>query len=263
MWYKISGVLLLFLFFFTWLPSHHDVADEKGRFYFEKRGEAIWEVPTDRKVMALTFDDGPSPKSTPGILDVLKKYNANATFFVTGENVKKYPELVRREVREGNEVGNHTYTHPSFRGASREQILKQIEKTEQAIQEVIHQTPTLFRPPEGYYNETIINAAREKGYTVVMWSWDQDTMDWSRPGVGSIVQKVVTHASNGDIVIFHDYVPGRTQTIAALKEILPELKEEGYEFVTVSEMLELRKEDQWLKKELGPQEKEKGRKFNG
>jgi polysaccharide deacetylase family sporulation protein PdaB len=213
-------------------------AIEKNRDYYEKRGEVIWEVPTDKKVNAFTFDDGPDPKYTPQLLDVLDKFHAHGTFFVTGKKVIKYPELIQRESREGHEVENHTFNHLDLRGLSTERINKEISTTTEAIHSVTGNMPTLFRPPGGYFHEKIVNSAKNLGYIVVLWSWHQDTKDWSKPGVKKIVNKVLKNTRNGDIVLFHDYDCG--QTIKALTEILPKLEERGYQFVTVSELIKLR-----------------------
>jgi peptidoglycan-N-acetylglucosamine deacetylase len=227
-------VVLLFIFVFPGTANDH-----KGRSFFEEQGKAIWEIPTKEKVIALTFDDGPSSTYTPQILDVLKQHNAKATFFVVGSRVIEQPDIIKREIVDGHELANHTYNHPNFRGLTEEEIRKELRKTKQTIFDLTGFSPHLFRPPGGFYNETIINAAYQEGYIVVMWSWHQDTYDWKQPGVSNIVKKVLSNARNGDIILFHDYGGDRRQTIEALKQILPELKKRGYQFVTVSEMLQM------------------------
>ncbi|MNJ67153.1 Bifunctional xylanase/deacetylase precursor [compost metagenome] len=115
-------------------------------------------------------------------------------------------------------------------------------KTEQAIEKLTGKKTVLFRPPGGYYNEQSIAVTKLLGYTTVLWSWHQDTNDWRRPGVQNIVNKVLKNARNGDIVLFHDHIPGSTQTVRALEILLPELKKKGYEMVTVSELLKSKEE---------------------
>ncbi|MEF3304562.1 polysaccharide deacetylase family protein [Paenibacillus sp. GYB003] len=217
--------------------------EKKGRDYYETRGEIVWEVPTEQKVIALTFDDGPDPVDTPAILELLRQYGAKATFFVVGQRVDKFPDIVRREMEEGHEIANHTFTHNYMNGRkhSADRIADEIMKTEQSIVRVTGKKPHLFRPPGGYYNDQVVGASKTTGYKVVMWSWHQDTEDWSTPGVGKIVNKVLKNARNGDIVLFHDYVEGKTQTVEALRQILPQLKERGFRFITVSELLTHRK----------------------
>ncbi|WP_135557613.1 polysaccharide deacetylase family protein [Paenibacillus cymbidii] len=224
------------------LATSFSPSASKGREYYEQRGEVVWEVPTDRKVIALTFDDGPHPVHTDHILKLLKQYDAKATFFVVGNRAAKYPELVRRAAMEGHEIGNHTYTHPYFnRNRHTETMRRELSDTHDAIFRATGQPPHLFRPPGGYYNEAVVHMAKQSGYLVILWSWDQDTNDWRSPGTGRIVRKVLDHDHNGDIVLFHDFVEGRTQTVDALRVILPELKQRGYQFVTVSELLSMRK----------------------
>jgi polysaccharide deacetylase family sporulation protein PdaB len=224
------------------LGNIHGVPLNKNRFYYEKRGDIVWEVPIQDKLIALTFDDGPDPSDTPVILDLLKQFNAKATFFVVGKKVELYPELAKREIMDGHEIANHTYSHRYFNEhMSEEKIQNEIIKAEQIILKTTGQKPNLFRPPGGFYYENIVLAAKKSGYLVVLWSWHQDSKDWTTPGVNKIVKHVLQKSKNGDIVLLHDYVEGKTQTIEALKQILPKLKERGYRFVTVSELLTHRK----------------------
>ncbi|WCR27206.1 polysaccharide deacetylase family protein [Paenibacillus thiaminolyticus] len=210
----------------------------KDRAYFEERGDIVWEVPSAGKRIALTFDDGPDPKNTPAILELLKQHDAKATFFLVGWRVKDNPELVKRTVREGHEVGNHSYYHKYFRrGISAAEIKEDMMKAHRIIKEVTGTAPHLYRPPGGYYNQQLVDVARANDYRIVMWSWHQDTKDWSSPGVQRIVNKVLNSARNGDIVLLHDFAEGRAQTVEALKTILPELKKRGYSLVTVSELM--------------------------
>jgi polysaccharide deacetylase family sporulation protein PdaB len=217
-------------------------APKKGRLYYEKRGEVLWEVPTGDKVVALTFDDGPDAMNTAPILDLLKQYEAKATFFLVGNKVEQNPELVKRELAAGHELANHTYSH-SYLGnnTTADKMRKDILQAEKVIFSITGQKCRFFRPPGGFLNEKLVNTAVEEGYTVVMWSWHQDSRDWSTPGVNKIVDSVLNDITNGNIVLFHEYVDGKTQTIAALEKILPELKKRGYHFVTISELLTYRK----------------------
>lgn len=240
---RMLGRLLLITTLMTTLYTHVQAAPQnKNRDYYEARGEIVWEVPSDEKIIALTFDDGPDPSDTPAILDLLKQYEAKATFFVIGKRVEMYPELAKREIAEGHEIANHTYSHSYFKKRMPgEKIQKEIQQAEQTIVNTTGKKPHLFRPPGGYYSENVVAASKKNGYLVVMWSWHQDTEDWSKPGVNKIVNKVLNNARNGDIVLFHDYVEGKSQTLEALKQVLPRLKERGYRFVTVSELLSYRK----------------------
>ncbi|MCC3375003.1 polysaccharide deacetylase family protein [Cohnella sp. REN36] len=209
----------------------------KPRSYYESTGEVIWEVPVGEKVIALTFDDGPDPKDTSQILDLLQQYHAKATFFIMGRKAKEHPEIVKREALEGHEIANHTYTHPVLVRCSAKQIQEEISKTQNILAETAGVRPVLFRPPEGFFDARVLEATKAHGLKTVLWSWHHPTDDWSRPGVGHIVRGALGDVRNGDIILFHDYVHGPTQTIAALRQILPKLTEDGYRFVTVSELL--------------------------
>lgn len=236
---KVTLLLSIFIQCTINSPSFVN-AESKNRYYYEKQGTAIWEVPVKEKVVAITFDDGPNDDYTPQVLDLLKKYNAKATFFLVGERVTKYPDVVRREITEGHEVANHTYTHARLQYLSEEQIKSQLDRTHDAIIKAAQVEPVLFRPPFGYYSERSINAVHELGYLTVMWSWHQDTFDWQNPGVYRIVSNVLKDTKKGDIVLFHDHGGDRSQTIDALKQILPALQKQGYQFVTVSQLLQLK-----------------------
>ncbi|MEO4054655.1 polysaccharide deacetylase family protein [Solibacillus sp. CAU 1738] len=209
---------------------------DKGRQYYEEKGLVLWDVQTKDKIIALTFDDGPHPKHTMEILDLLKQYEAKATFFIVGDNAVKNPEVLVRQYKEGHELANHTYTHP-YKLTTMQELMDELQKTNEAIFRITGFLPTLFRPVGGQYTDNMINAAVENGYKVVMWSWHQDTQDWKNPGVKKIVQKVLNGTKPGDVILFHDGGGNREQTVKALKEILPELQKQGYKFVTISELM--------------------------
>lgn len=227
--------LLLICGFATQPPAN-------SREYYESRGEIVWEVPMDEPLIALTFDDGPDERTTGQILDLLAQYHAKATFFVVGRRAELYPDIVRREALEGHEIANHTYTHMYFnRRVRSSDVVKEIDRTGQQLEELSGQACRWFRPPGGFYNDSLVRMAKERGYTLVLWSWHQDTRDWISPGVGRIVRKVLNNARNGDIVLLHDHVEGSTQTVQALAQILPELSRRGFKMVTVSELMQHKK----------------------
>ncbi|SHJ80751.1 polysaccharide deacetylase family protein [Tepidibacter formicigenes] len=201
--------------------------------------ELVWNGPRDKKVIALTFDDGPHPRITPKILDLLKKYDVKATFFVLGKHVQFYPEPLKRIKEEGHEIGNHTFSHIDVKNTSEKKIQEEFEKTQDEVFSVIGEKPTVFRPPFGYYNKAVKKVAKKYGVKIILWSTSQDTKDWSNPGVEKIVRTVLNNICNGDIILLHDYVEGRSQTYEALKVILPELKERGYKFVTISQLIDM------------------------
>lgn len=207
----------------------------------EPTGNVIWEVPNDEKVIAITFDDGPNPIYTPQILQLLRQYKAEATFFMIGFRIQQNPQLVKQVIEEGHEIGNHTMNHLYANSASNEKIKKDILEEKKYIQKWVEK-PLLFRPPGGYINETVFTTAKEAGYQIILWSWHQDPRDWENPGVESIVKHVVTNVKSGDIVLLHDGGKDRSQTVAALAKILPTLQKEGYRFVKVSELLRYKHE---------------------
>lgn len=194
------------------------------------------------KYVALTFDDGPHGEYTGQILDILKKYNAKATFFVVGKNAKRYPDLVKREYDEEHEIGNHTFSHPSLKGISSQKTSQEIESTQDIIYEITKTKPTIFRAPGGIYDQNVLDILEKYQLKPVLWSWRQDTKDWSKPSVDYIVNTVVNNLRDGDIILFHDFNVSPSPTPKALEIILPKLIEKGYSFVTVSELMQMKKQ---------------------
>lgn len=210
----------------------------KDRERWEKTGEIIWEVDTEKRLIALTFDDGPSPTFTEQILDLLAKYDARATFFVIGKQAEQYPELIKREYNEGHEIGNHTYNHYEVSKLSEYQLIKELQKAHQTILNIINEDMKLFRPTSGYYEDYIVRAAKELNYKTIIWTWGQDSRDWAMINAETISKKIIKNIRSGDIILFHDRGGDRSNTVKSLGIILPTLKEMGYKFVTVSTLLE-------------------------
>ncbi len=190
----------------------------------------------DTKQIALTFDDGPSRQNTEEILGILKENGIRATFFVIGENAEKDPDRIKMIYDAGHEIGNHTYTHAYISKISEEALRKEIKKTEDLLKNITGERPFVFRPPGGYYNDASLAVLEEMGYISVLWSLD--TRDWSMPKSDTVASKVEESATNGDIILFHDLEDKRLPTPTALRRIIPYLIENGYEFVTISEMIE-------------------------
>jgi peptidoglycan/xylan/chitin deacetylase (PgdA/CDA1 family) len=215
-------------------------ADKISDYEFEKgQGHLFVSNRSAKKCIALTFDDGPHPVFTPKILDILGKYNAKATFFMIGQNAKRYEDIVKDVHRKGHEIGNHTYTHPDLRKISASQFLDEIEKTGNVIENITGQVPKLFRPPGGYLNNDIVNLLDQKTGIAVLWSWRQDTRDWECPTSDCIVASVIKNLKDGDIILFHDFNSKNSPTPEALEKILSELSGKGYRFVTVSEPMSM------------------------
>lgn len=186
-------------------------------------------VVTKQKRVALTFDDGPNITYTPAILNTLKKYNVPATFFVTGQNVKRHPQIAKRIVDEGHEIGNHTYTHPKLTHISNTAVKNELQKTNAAIKKATGASPTVFRPPYGAYNQTTITHAN---LPTILWSID--TLDWKHRNAKKLLQSVKAQVQNGSIILMHDLNNG---TKNGLESVIIYLQKEGYDIVTVSDIL--------------------------
>lgn len=190
----------------------------------------------EKKKIALTFDDGPHPKNTEKILDILDKYDVSATFFIVGVNAKNYPDTLKQVAKRGHEIGNHTYSHIILKDKSKDTVNNELLSAEKEIEQITGGKTNLLRPPCGIYDNNTVNFAVENGYKVVLWNID--THDWAHSSVESIVNSIEKNVKGGDIVLFHDYVSGKNNTKEALEIIIPKLKKQGYEFVTVSELLQ-------------------------
>jgi peptidoglycan/xylan/chitin deacetylase (PgdA/CDA1 family) len=195
------------------------------------------QVNITEKVLAMTFDDGPHPSLTPKLLDILKARNIKCTFFVIGKQVKMYPNIIRRMIAEGHEVANHTWTHASLTSRSDEQIRSELKQSEDALVEVANYRPQLIRPPYGAINTRIKQLMySEFGYPTIMWS--VDPQDWRRPGVSVVTSRLVNGAHPGAIMLAHDIHP---PTIEAMPAMFDQLLAKGYQFVTVSQLLNMEK----------------------
>lgn len=200
----------------------------------EEEVKAIRFVPTTHKVIALTIDDGPYFQTTPGIHQVLREKGIKATFFTMGLNAEKHPELLAKAVADGHEIGLHGYTHKLFTRLSEAEITEEMDRIDKLVASVAPPA-TLFRPPGGAYNAQILDMARRRGLQTIMWNID--TRDWARPGVDSVVNNVMKNVRPGSIILMHDgQYP--LPTAEAIGIIIDRLKAQGYQFVTVSELLQ-------------------------
>ncbi len=200
------------------------------------RANIIKEADTKEKVIALTFDDGPSPSFTSKILDLLKIYNAKGTFFIIGEQAEKMPDLVKRQIKEGHEIGNHMYRHREVFQMPIPEIKADLEQSNQVIRSITGKKIRLYRPTSGYYNESIVGMAWGLEYLVVLWSID--SKDWSGLKPSSIALKILKTVKPGSIILFHDLGGYRDTTVKTLEIILPELARRGYRCLTISQLLE-------------------------
>lgn len=182
--------------------------------------------------LALTFDDGPHPVFTPQLLDILAKTRTKATFYVLGSLVKKHPEIVRRMVEEGHEVGNHTWNHPDLRKLSGDEIRRELQRTEDEVLAACGKRPFSMRPPYGAINQKVVRAVADKHRPIVLWT--VDPLDWKKPGASIIAQRLIDGAKPGAILLCHDIHP---ETVEATKTVVQSLLDRGYSFSTVSEIL--------------------------
>jgi peptidoglycan/xylan/chitin deacetylase (PgdA/CDA1 family) len=190
-------------------------------------------VHVDGPYIALTFDDGPHKTLTPKLLDLLAAHHMKATFFVVGQNAADHPDILKRAVREGHEIANHSWSHPNLGKMSDEAARREVQKTDDAIFAAIGKHPTLMRPPYGSIT------ARQKrwmhddfGYRIIIW--DVDPLDWKRPGPSVVTSRILKETHAGSIVLAHDIHP---PTLEAMPATFDQLDRKGFKSVTVSELL--------------------------
>jgi len=196
--------------------------------------------PRGSKRIALTYDDGPNDPHTYRLLELLQKHNAHATFFLIGRYVQQRPDIVREVAKAGHVIGNHTFTHPNLAVASVIQNRLQIEECQRAILEISGESPRLFRPPFGGRRPATLKIARSLGLEPVMWN--VTSYDWQVPPAEKIVKTCVRQMRGGDVILMHDgshdnFGVDRAQTVLATEMLLERYEAQGYEFVTVPEMM--------------------------
>ncbi|GAA1544922.1 polysaccharide deacetylase family protein [Kribbella lupini] len=189
-------------------------------------------APTPSKYVVLTFDDGPDPRYTPQILDILDRYDAKATFFVIGAEAKRHPTLTRTLTQRGHSVQNHTWSHADLTKLSWTAFQRQVKDTDAQIRAAGGKPPGCLRPPYGTRTPLLDRRAAALGKRLVLW--DVDSRDWTRPGPAAIEQRVAANARDGSVILFHDGGGNRAQTIAALPGVLKMLKDSGFGFRTAA-----------------------------
>lgn len=221
-------IMLIFLLFICsggFLLSHYlsipSLVKDPGTYYI---------VQTQEKVAALTFDDGPDPLYTGAVLDILKAKNIKATFFVLGQNARQNPDLLKRIFNEGHEIGNHGYSHSYIPN----KFIDELIRTDDLIFQSVKQHTLYYRPPGGIVSKSIIKEVTDKGQILTLWS--VDSRDWQNPGPKQIEQNVVKAIFPGSIILLHDGGENREQTIQALAGIIERLQQQGYRFVTLSDL---------------------------
>jgi len=207
------------------------------------RRETIYRFPSSGKRVALTFDDGPSPTWTPLILNELKKARIKATFFMTGYHVNQYPEIAKQVAQEGHEIENHGYAHNVILYYRLEELESEIKYTEYLIKKATGQATRYFRPPKAWIGPRTKQKIKEMGYEVVLWSLN--SKDWVTFDARHITRFVTRHVKNGDILLFHDSGGvfkdeggDRSQTVATISLIAWALREKGFQFCTINELMQ-------------------------
>ncbi|NRB05949.1 MAG: polysaccharide deacetylase family protein [Richelia sp.] len=247
------------------LSTWQKQALEKGLAYnIPKRFRGVTinqaKVPSRKKLIALTFDDGPWDNYTREILDILKEHQVKATFFVLGQALKNKPDMGRRIVSDGHVIANHTWNH-RYHYHNPKTAASEIDRSSELIYKTTGVKTTLFRPPGGILNSGLVAYAKKKNYTVVMWSADSN--DYKRPSVGTLVNSVVRQSTPGGIILLHDGGGNRSRTVESLVPMIQILKEQGYTFATIPELLEAEEQERKLgksRKKKSPQPQGKSKK---
>ncbi|ABO50133.1 polysaccharide deacetylase [Desulforamulus reducens MI-1] len=224
----LLGTFFLCAVFFTTMLYQQQMLPTTAKKY------AIYKVKTDKKVVALTFDISWGTKVPGPVLDTLKKHNVKSTFFISGPWAVKHPEFPKRIVAEGHEIASHGEEHVNLSEYNKDEVKKNILTAHGKIKEVTGVEPSLIRTPNGDWNDMVLTTAEELNYRVIQWS--ADSLDWKKPGVQAIVDRVLKKTEPGAIILMHAS-DTCLQTPEALPQVLEGLKEKGYTLVTVSELL--------------------------
>ena len=223
--WRILLVGILVVFGLLWLPSGTAPVSSDLRLELPESGR-------QQKLVALTFDDGPHPEHTGPLLDGLKERGVKATFFLVGTQIQYAPQLVERMAREGHQIGVHTYSHVTVAGLGQEEFRLQVEGTRRMLYSMLGEQELWLRPPYGILDE---NVQRWADSPVVLWSVDPE--DWRDDKVTRIKEHLLTHVRDGDIILMHDIYPS---SVEAALQAVDELHAQGFRFVTVEELMELR-----------------------
>jgi peptidoglycan/xylan/chitin deacetylase (PgdA/CDA1 family) len=204
-------------------------------------GQTFAGLPRGSRQIALTYDDGPNDPHTLRLLEVLAKHNVHATFFLIGRYVQQHPEIVREIVQAGHVVGNHTFTHPLLIFKREAEIREELVRCRASLQDAIGEPSKLFRPPFGGRRPAVLRVARELGLEPIMWN--VTGYDWNAPSAEAIERKIAKRIRGGDVILLHDgghkqLGADRSQTVIATERLITRYKNEGYEFVTISQMMQ-------------------------
>ncbi|HLT32500.1 MAG TPA: polysaccharide deacetylase family protein [Aquaticitalea sp.] len=194
----------------------------------------VWDIKTTEKVIYLTFDDGPTPEITPWVLEVLKQYNAKATFFCIGNNIQKHAAIFNHVIGDGHAIGNHTFNHPHGWKMDTENYLDEVLKTNDTIDNHLSTRVTLFRPPYGQITSKQGKKLIGLGYKIIMW--DVLAFDWKNNiSNKKCYQNIISKTTSGSIVVFHDSLKAAERLQFALPKVLKYFSEKGFEFKRIPE----------------------------
>ena len=202
-------------------------------FFTSAKLRPIYRVNTSQNCLALTFDIGWGEVSPGRVLDVLKEKGVACTFFLSGPWAAAHPATVQRIAAEGHEVATHAYWHDNLSQVSKERMVESLRRTREIIEGLVGREAKYLRPPNGDFNETVVQTALEEGYLTIIWSLD--SLDWLNPGVDYMVNRVLTRAQPGDIVLLHASDSAR-ETYLALPTIIDGLRAKGFRLVTLTEL---------------------------
>ena len=189
--------------------------------------------PARGNLVAMTFDDGPHPTLTPALLDMLKERRIRATFYVIGRNAARYPDILKRIVDEGHEIGNHSWSHPFLSRLGTKGVFRELDRTADAVYKAVQRIPTTLRPPYGALTDGQANrVAKDRDMPTILWSVDPE--DWRRPGSSVVASRIVNRTGPGAIILTHDI---HAPTVRAMPTALDGLSDRGFEFATVSMIL--------------------------
>jgi peptidoglycan-N-acetylglucosamine deacetylase len=210
------------------VPAHHVAPAPSAPSYPLDR--PLYYIDDAAKAIALTIDDGPDPEYTPQVLRILRKYHVTATFSMIGIHVAAYPHLARAVAEDGHQIANHTWTHADLVGMRAHGVHSELVLASRAIHAATGVHPSLFRAPYGAWSPEVIKLCERM--KMVPLDWSVDPRDWSMPGVRSIVRNIMHNTQPGSIILEHDGGGNRSETVAALRIVIPRLLHEGYHFQT-------------------------------
>jgi peptidoglycan/xylan/chitin deacetylase (PgdA/CDA1 family) len=211
-------------------PASRHTSPARVAAHHQQTAEPVYYIHDGPKTIALTIDDGPSPIYTPQILRLLDKYKITASFSMIGRSVAEYPAIAREVARAGHVITNHTWAHLDLAALPPVRVQDEIARATAAIHTATGDTPRLFRAPYGAWSATVLDYCARNHLTALDWS--VDPADWAMPGTGAIVRNLLRNTRTGSIILEHDGGGNRSETVAALKIVIPQLLDKGYRFRT-------------------------------